>query len=77
MLRRAFQRWLAATRHQRLRRQRLEQKEQQLRFEALGRAWDTWRDKFKEEVLRGTVSPTPTIPVISCLIDCPLLGERS
>ncbi|CEL52321.1 hypothetical protein RSOLAG1IB_00861 [Rhizoctonia solani AG-1 IB] len=54
MLRRAFQRWLAATRHQRLRRQRLEQKEQQLRFEALGRAWDTWRDKFKEEVLRGT-----------------------
>ncbi|KAF8682270.1 Sfi1 spindle body protein [Rhizoctonia solani] len=56
MLRRAFQRWLAVTRHQRLRRQRLEQKEQQLRFEALGRAWDIWRDKFKEETLRGTES---------------------
>ncbi|CAE6433125.1 unnamed protein product [Rhizoctonia solani] len=54
MLRRAFQRWLTITRHQRLRRQRLEQKEQQLRFEALGRAWDTWRDKFKEETLSGT-----------------------
>ncbi|KAJ1310299.1 hypothetical protein OPQ81_007039 [Rhizoctonia solani] len=54
MLRRAFQRWLAATRHAGLRRQRLEQKEQQLHFEALERAWDIWRDKFKEETLRGT-----------------------
>lgn len=56
MLRRAFQRWLAAARHERLRRQRLERKEQQLRLETLGRTWDVWRNRFKEENLRATVS---------------------
>ncbi|KAF8602674.1 hypothetical protein BDV93DRAFT_184895 [Ceratobasidium sp. AG-I] len=52
MIRRAFLRWLSATRHEQHRRQRLERKEQQIRLDALGRAWDIWRDKYKEQTLR-------------------------
>ncbi|KAG9117290.1 hypothetical protein FRC07_007362 [Ceratobasidium sp. 392] len=57
MIRRAFQKWLGASRHAQHRRQRLERKEQQLGLEFLGRAWDTWRDKFKEENLRAAGLP--------------------
>ncbi|KAG8742458.1 hypothetical protein FRC12_015370 [Ceratobasidium sp. 428] len=53
IIRRTFQKWLNASRHAQHRRQRLEHKEQQVRLEFLGRAWDTWRDKFKEESLRA------------------------
>jgi hypothetical protein len=56
MIRRTFQRWLSASRHAQHRRQRLERKEHQIRLEVLGRVWDVWRDKFKEEGLQVAVS---------------------
>lgn len=56
MIRRAFLRWLNAARHEQHRRQRLERKEQQIRLDALGRAWDVWRDKYKEQNLQVAVS---------------------
>ncbi|QRW00284.1 Cilia-and flagella-associated protein 46 [Ceratobasidium sp. AG-Ba] len=52
MVRRAFQKWVGAWRHTQRRRESLERKEQQIRLYALERAWDIWRDKFKEENLR-------------------------
>ncbi|QRV86237.1 Cilia-and flagella-associated protein 46 [Ceratobasidium sp. AG-Ba] len=52
MVRRAFQKWVGAWRHTQRRRESLERKEQQIRLYTLERAWDIWRDKFKEENLR-------------------------
>ncbi|KAG8880002.1 hypothetical protein FRB98_005374 [Tulasnella sp. 332] len=51
LVRRTFVRWLAATRMSLHRQRRLEQKRDQQRQAALSRAWETWREKYKEREL--------------------------
>lgn len=54
-LRRTFVKWLTAARKSKNRRARLAEREHELRLEIIGAAWETWRDRFCENVLRDTV----------------------
>ncbi|KAG8983225.1 hypothetical protein FRB93_007345 [Tulasnella sp. JGI-2019a] len=51
LVRRTFLRWLAVTRMSLHRQRRLEQKKDQQRKAELARAWETWREKYKEREL--------------------------
>ena len=66
LLRRAFSVWMGATRNSIIRRETLEQREEELRIATLSDAWDKWRDRIVEERLRGVVSHL-------CIFRCRLL----
>ncbi|KAG8893246.1 hypothetical protein FRB99_002115 [Tulasnella sp. 403] len=51
LLRRAFLRWLAGTRKSIYRKERLEQKQEERKQALVAKAWETWRDRFKEREL--------------------------
>ncbi|KAG5654501.1 hypothetical protein H0H81_001142 [Sphagnurus paluster] len=51
-MRRLFNRWLTHTRITRHRRITLKQKEDEMKLNMLGTAWDKWRDRFSDEKLR-------------------------
>lgn len=66
LLRRAFGYWHQATHTSINRRERLMQKEKELKISIVAAAWERWRDKFKEEKLRGIVRQFSIVLLLSC-----------
>jgi hypothetical protein len=56
IIRKTFHKWLNAARNSHHLRMTLEAKEQEMRLARMTAAWDKWRDRYKDERLRVTVS---------------------
>ena len=51
-----FIKWLTAARKSKTRRTRLAEREDEVRLEILAAAWETWRDRFRENWLQDLAS---------------------
>ena len=56
-MRRMFYRWLTAARQVRHRRLVLQEREEQMKLTAVARAWDKWRERYRDTRLQPMVCP--------------------